>query len=69
MASAFWSEYQASNDIERACARAIDYASAHPANILAYLGNGKHAVAPFGWQSLVYTPYGRLPLPLSALSR
>jgi hypothetical protein len=56
LATAFWIEYQASNDIGQACARAIDYAAAHPAAVLAYLGNGEHAVAPFGWQSLEYTP-------------
>jgi hypothetical protein len=56
MATAFWIEYQASNDTEQACARAIEYAAAHPADILACLGNGEFAAAPYGSQSLVYTP-------------
>ncbi len=56
MAAAFWDEYQASQSMSLACAKAVEYAAAHPVEILAYLGNGDYAIAYFGEQSLDYQP-------------
>ncbi len=57
MASAFWLEYQASKNIERSCAKAIDYATLHPADVLYYLGNSQYNKdVSFGQQSLKYEP-------------
>ncbi len=56
MATAFWDEYQTSQSMGLACGKAIEYATAHPVEILAYLGNGDYAIAYFGEQSLDYEP-------------
>lgn len=61
MAGEFWNEYRISNDIEAACAKAIDYAEANPIEILFYLGNGEYSSIYFGEQSLEYTPYDVCP--------
>jgi hypothetical protein len=50
MATAFWNEYQTTNDIERACSKAVSYAATNP-EILTYLGGPYH-----GEQSLWYKP-------------
>lgn len=56
MATAFWDEYQKANDLGQACSKAIEYAAVHPADILAYLGNGEYARMYYGDQSLEYRP-------------
>jgi hypothetical protein len=56
MATAFWNEYQTTQDIRKSCGKAIDYTMAHPQDILAYLGNGDFEIAYFGEQSLTYKP-------------
>jgi hypothetical protein len=56
MADAFWNEYQLSLNIELACGKAIEFATLHPVDILAYLGNGEFARTYYGDQSLEYTP-------------
>jgi len=49
MATAFWAEYQSSQNVANACEKAVAYASEHP-NILAVLGDEYH-----GRQSLLYS--------------
>jgi len=56
MASAFWSEYQMSHNSEKACEKAIEYASLNSTDILAYLGNGAFSKTFYGDQSLEYEP-------------
>lgn len=56
MATAFMDEYTASQSLARACDRAIAYAETHPAEILAYLGNGEYSESFYGEQSLEYMP-------------
>jgi len=51
MGRAFWDELLSSGDPARACQSAIDYASAHPDEILHYLGDQSHS-----WQSHFYEP-------------
>jgi hypothetical protein len=41
MATAFWDEYQATKDMALACGKAIEYAGAHPAEILSYARTGR----------------------------
>jgi hypothetical protein len=55
MASRFWNEYQASENMEKACSKAIEYAKSNPTGVLSYLGNGDYALAYYGEQSLSYT--------------
>jgi hypothetical protein len=50
MATAFWDEYKASQNMAQACSKAIDYANSHR-SILTILGSGYH-----GWQSIDYKP-------------
>lgn len=64
MASAFWQEYETSKSIENACAKAVEYASQHPTEILSYLGNGEYAKTSYGYQSLTYTPQSICPSPI-----
>lgn len=54
MAIAFWAAYKSSQNLEVACAKAIEVASAHPQAVLSYLGNNKYSVTYFGEQSLEY---------------
>jgi len=56
LATIFWEEYQKTRDISMACNTAIEFTMSHPKEILAYLGNGKYAIAYFGYQSIVYEP-------------
>lgn len=56
MAVVFWDEYQRAHSFEQACSKAIEYAAANPAAILAYLGNGEYARMYYGDQSLEYKP-------------
>jgi hypothetical protein len=56
LAAAFWDEYQASQSMGLACGKAIEYATAHPVEILAYLGNSDYSETYFGQQSLDYQP-------------
>jgi len=56
LASLFWDKFQVTNDIKLSCEAAITYANDHPREILSYLGNGEHAVAYFGIQSIQYEP-------------
>jgi len=56
MAAAFWNEYQKEQNMGQACAKAIEYATGHPAETLSYLGDGEYAVADYGDQSLEYKP-------------
>ncbi len=56
MATAFWKTYQKEKNLGQACAKAIAYATAHPADVLSYLGNGDYGKTYYGYQSLVYTP-------------
>lgn len=49
--AAFWNEYQSSQQIDRACNQAIEYAKNHPTEILYYIGAQHH-----NSQSLRYTP-------------
>jgi hypothetical protein len=56
MAAAFWNEYQKEKNIGQACAKAVDYATAHPGETLSYLGNGENAITYYGEQSLEYRP-------------
>jgi hypothetical protein len=56
MASAFWSEYQSSSNIERACLETIQYAETHMQEIFTYLGNSDLEWYLFGGQSLYYEP-------------
>lgn len=51
MATAFWNEYQVSENIEQACSRSIAYAAAHP-EILTYLGDTQHGL----FHSIWYQP-------------
>jgi hypothetical protein len=62
MAAAFWEAYQSSQNIEQACAKAIEYAASHPEEILSYLGNSEINYF-FGAQSLKYTPQSVCPYP------
>ena len=56
MATDFQDEYQRSSDIGLACSKAIEYATEHAVDILAYLGNGEYGMVYFGDQSLEYKP-------------
>jgi len=56
LATSFWDEYQEVANIEDACTKAIEYADLHSVEILSFLGNGEHARAYFGNQSLDYEP-------------
>ena len=56
MATAFWQTYTSSKSMEQACNSAIDYATTHSTEILAYLGNGDSSQGFYGEQSLTYTP-------------
>lgn len=57
MANAFWNEYQVSKNIKMACAKAIEYATSHPADVLSYLGNSQYNTdMSYGSQSLEYKP-------------
>lgn len=56
MATAFMDEYTSSQNLERACESAIVYTTAHPTEILAYLGNGDYSESFYGEQSLEYIP-------------
>lgn len=47
----FWGEYQSSQDIEKACGKAIEYAIEHP-ELLTYLGSDYHNV----FQDIMYEP-------------
>jgi hypothetical protein len=51
MAAAFWTEYQASQDIGQACNKAVEYATANTELTLTYIGSDYH-----GWQSHYYKP-------------
>ncbi len=51
LSDAFWNEYQASQDMEKACGKAIDFVSDHP-DILKYLGSDYHNV----FQDTIYKP-------------
>jgi hypothetical protein len=51
LTDAFWNEYQASQDMEKACGKAIDFVSDHP-DILKYLGSDHHNVI----QDTIYKP-------------
>jgi hypothetical protein len=55
MAHALWGEYHATGDLRSACDKPIEYAFDHPAEVLAYLGNGQYAKAYYGKQSIVYS--------------
>jgi hypothetical protein len=55
LATVFWTEYQEMKNLGRACAKAIAYATAHPVDVLAYLGNGEYGKTYFGYQGLRYT--------------
>lgn len=61
MATAFWEEYQGSQSIGPACGKAVEYATAHPEDVLSHLGNGDFAAMYFGVQSLAYTPEDMCP--------
>jgi hypothetical protein len=50
LATAFWDNYQLSNNIGESCGKAIEFASSN-LDILVYLGSYDH-----GWQSLIYEP-------------
>lgn len=56
MATSFWDEYQISSNLGQACDKAVEYATLHPVEILAYLGNGEYARTYYGNQSLEYKP-------------
>ena len=56
MASVFQDEYQRSSNVGLSCSKAIEYATEHAVDILAYLGNSEYALVYFGDQSLVYKP-------------
>ena len=63
MATAFWFEYQKSQNINLACRKAVEYAGAHQREILMYLGNVSILGTDppieqnyHGWQSLLYEP-------------
>jgi len=56
MSTEFWNEYQTSENIEQACAKAIAYATNNPVDVLEYLGNGEYSRMYFGSQSLIYEP-------------
>jgi hypothetical protein len=61
MSTAFWEEYQDSQNIGMACNKAIKYAEAHQSEILVYLGNIRYSwdvdeSIYFGVQSLIYEP-------------
>ena len=56
LAGLFWDEYRTSNNLAAACNAAVAYASAHPTEILSYLGNGQFARTGYGNQSLEYKP-------------
>ncbi len=56
MAFSFWQEFQQSENLGQACDKAIEYAAAHPVEILAYLGNSDYSDTYYGEQSLEYSP-------------
>ncbi len=56
MATAFWDEFRLSKNLEQACAKAVEYATLHPVDVLSYLGNSEYSTPYFGDQSLKYTP-------------
>ncbi|OGO31193.1 MAG: hypothetical protein A2136_09830 [Chloroflexi bacterium RBG_16_54_11] len=62
LATSFWNEFQTSSNIGQACAKAIEYASMHPFELLSYLGNGEYARTYYGDQSLEYQPEDICPL-------
>lgn len=64
LAVAFWVEYQTTANLAQACAKAIEYATDHQADLLRYLGNSA-GIYYYGRQSLDYTPADMCPLPLA----
>ena len=62
MATAFWDEYIATQNIASACQSAIAYTEDHPEEILRYLGNSDFTATYYGFQSLDYTPESVCPV-------
>jgi hypothetical protein len=63
IADILWEEYQASQDMGKACRKVIEYVKLHPEEVLSYLGNGEYARTYYGEQSLEYTPEDICPFP------
>lgn len=55
LAAAFWTEYQATLDIGKACTQAVKFATARQTEIFFYIGDGEENYY-HGWQSIDYKP-------------
>ena len=64
MAADFWVAYQSTQNMPQACAKAIEYATLHPEEILSYLGNGEINYF-FGTQSSRIHPAVCVSLPIN----
>jgi hypothetical protein len=63
MAAEFWSEYSATRDMTKGCAKALEFARLHWPGVTYYLGNTKGGYIDFGDQGLDYEKDGNMLCP------